>query len=88
MGALLIAKEGGRFGFILGAFEQLNPSQNSDLFVLDLSFPFFFFFQLQIFQMLIAFWYVLFCVLSVVSHWFMSLSKTCLVIMNCVNCLF
>ena len=43
MGALFIAKEGGRFGFILGAFEQLNPSQNSDLFVLDLSFPFFFF---------------------------------------------
>ena len=29
-----------RFGFILEAFEQLNPSQNSDLFVLAFSFPF------------------------------------------------
>ena len=74
MGALLIAKEGGRFGFILGAFEQLNPSQNSDLFVLDLSFPFFFFFSSRFFKCLLLFGmsFSVCSLLSLIGSWVLA----------------
>ena len=67
--------------FYLGSLGQLNPSLNGDFVLLVITFPF-----LCPFFSVSDFLACTLCVLFVVPHGFItSVSKTSLVMMNCVN---